>query len=134
MKKILKSEYSKAFNEIWSFAKYKETKIILSTLKGESRRDFGYVISSNESLASSRIKASLISHGFPYVSSSIPINKTSDYYKNNNLILIGGPRKNKITKEIMEKKSSIHYCWLSRSRHSYCCGFSYKLRPYKKHF
>ena len=103
MKKILKSECSQAFNKIWSFTKDKETKIILSILKGESRRDFGYVLSSNESLASSRIKAALISCGFPYISSSIPINKTSDYYKNNNLILIGGPRKNKITKEIMEK-------------------------------
>jgi len=103
MKNSYRNEDIKAFNKIWNFAKLGKTKIVLSTLKGESKGYFGYVTSTNESLALSKIQSLLVSHGFPYISSSIPINKPFDYYKNTNLILIGGPRKNRITEEIFKK-------------------------------
>jgi len=117
MKNSYKNEDIKAFNKIWEFVKLGKTKIILSTLKGESRGNFGYVTSTNESLALSKIQSLLVSYDFPYISSSIPINKPFDYYKNTNLILIGGPQKNRITEEILEKAgNSLTYNFDNQSR------------------
>jgi len=108
MKKILKSEYRKAFNKIWGFAAQK-TKIVLSTLKGESREGFGYVSAINEVLSVSEIQSLLISSGISYIFPypSILINPSD--YKESNLILIGGSRKNEITEKIMQKRSSSVY-------------------------
>jgi len=103
MENSYRNEDTKVFNKIWEFAKRGKTKIVLSTLKGESRENFGYVTSTNESLALSKIQSLFASYGFPYIPSSLPINRPSDYYKNTNLILIGGPRRNGITGEILEK-------------------------------
>ncbi|MBA7498158.1 hypothetical protein ES704_03432 [subsurface metagenome] len=117
MKNSYRNEDTKAFNKIWGFAKLGKTKIILSTLKGESRENFGYVTSTNESLALSKIQSLLVSYDFPYIPSSIPINKPFDYYKNTNLILIGGPRRNRITGEILEKAgNSLTYGFDKQSR------------------
>lgn len=117
MKNSYRNEDTKAFNKIWEFAKLGKTKIVLSTLKGESRENFGYVTSTNESLALSKIQSLLVSHGFPYIPSSIPINKPFDYYNNTNLILIGGPRRNRITGEILEKAgNSLTYSFDNQSR------------------
>ena len=117
MKNSYRNEDTKAFNKIWKFAKLEKTKIILSTLKGESKGYFGYVTSTNESLALSKIQSLLVSHGFPYIPSSIPINKPFDYYNNTNLILIGGPRKNRITEEIFKKAgNSLTYDFFNQSR------------------
>lgn len=109
------NEDNEAINTIWGFAAHK-TKIVLSTLKGESREGFGYVSATNEVISFSKIQSLLISSGISYISPypSILINHSD--CKESNLILIGGSRKNEITKKIMQKRSSLVYDFDTRFR------------------